>query len=357
MIDDTNADAKPLRGKRGKKSRRIRLEDIAKSCGVSLSTVSRALAGEKGVQPKTRQVILDMAKQKNYVVPKAIDGKKVILAVSTSAMIDSARSQFSLYVLEGIETRAQELNLSIVTHPVANSPDKETLTQMVDADPDTIGMLALTVDDEDLLGHMRGLEKPVVLVNAEDARMRLSSVTPSNRFGARRATEYLFELGHRRILFLMRPGRRTIKQRFEGWRDALLERDLPIDKSLIVEVEDWLPALAAHAVARRIKEGGLDFTAILAAGDALAIGAIQEIQRMGFSIPGDVSVMGIDDLPQVAFMSPSLTTMHIPMREMGMVALNLLHDNLSTCALPPRRVELACSLVKRASTGPARLEK
>lgn len=344
---------KPLPGKRGKKSGRVRLEDIAKSCGVSLSTVSRALAGEKGVEAKTRQRILDTAKQINYIIPKAVDGQKVILAISTAAMVDYTRNQFTLYVLEGIKARAQELNLALITYPVGDTSEALPFASLMD-DRDVIGILSLTVDDEGILGAMRELEKPVVLINTVDSRMRLSSVIPSNRFGAKCAAEHLISLGHQRILFLMRPGRHTIEQRLDGWRDALREHGLSASDELVLEVEDWLPELAGQALSKRIREVGLDFTAILAAGDSLAIGALLELQEMGIAVPGDVSVMGIDDLPQVAFLNPPLTTMHVPMREMGMVALNLLHENLSVYALPPRLVELACHLVARESTGPAR---
>lgn len=346
---------KPLPGKRGKKSRRVRLEDIAKQCGVSLSTVSRALAGEKGVQPKTRQRIIDMAKKVNYVIPKSIDGQKVILAISTAAMIDYARNQFSLYVLDGVKARAQELNLSIVTYPLTNTQDTIPLAQMLDNDQDIIGVLSLTVDDENMLEAMRTFTKPVVLINSVDSSMQLSSVTPSNRFGATCATEHLIGLGHRRIVFLTRPGRETIEQRFKGWREALTQFGLPADDDLVIEVTDWLPELAGQALAARIDERGLDFTAVLAAGDSLAIGAMLELQQRGIRIPEQVSVMGIDDLPQVAFMSPALTSMHIPMREMGTVALNLLHNGLSSFSLPSQRVELACHLVERMSTGAARI--
>jgi DNA-binding LacI/PurR family transcriptional regulator len=76
--------------------------------------------------------------------------------------------------------------------------------------------------------------------------------------------------------------------------------------------------------------------------------------RAGYRVPSDVSVMGMDDLPQAAFHNPPLTTMHIPMREIGAASLDLLLDDLGGMDLPPRRVELACHIVERQSTGPAR---
>ena len=221
-------------------------------------------------------------------------------------------------------------------------------------DEQVAGILFLTVDDESMLAATRGFAKPVVLLNGDDPDMRLSSVTPCNRSAARLATDYLIRLGHQRILFLMRPGRRTIERRCEGWQDALLQHGLPVSDDLLLEVDDWVPDLAAQAVAGRIRERGLDFTAVLAAGDSLAVGAMVGVQQAGYAVPADVSVMGIDDLPQAAFLTPPLTSMHIPKREIGMVALDLLRDALSGPPMPARRVELACHLVERQSVGPAR---
>jgi DNA-binding LacI/PurR family transcriptional regulator len=344
---------KPLPGKRGKKSRRVRLEDIAEICGVSLSTASRALAGEKGVRQEIRQRILQAAKTANYVIPTAVAGQKVILAASSAAMIDYVRNQFTLYVLEGLKERAQTLDMEIVTRPIANTKEELAVLNEARQDPSVAGLLFLTIDDEAMLEATRGFDKPVVLLNGDDPLMRLSSVTPCNRSSAMVAANHLLNLGHERILFLMRPGRRTIERRYEGWRDAFVNRQLTVDPDLVVTVDDWLPELAAQAIAARIAERGLDFTAILAAGDSLAVGAMLGVQQAGYSVPGDVSVMGMDDLPQAAFLNPPLTTMHIPMREIGSAGLDLLRDNLSGLSMPPRRVELACHLVERSSTAKA----
>ncbi|PJN92639.1 LacI family transcriptional regulator, partial [Amaricoccus sp. HAR-UPW-R2A-40] len=89
----------------------------------------------------------------------------------------------------------------------------------------------------------------------------------------------------------------------------------------------------------RIAARGLDFSAVLAAGDVLAAGAMLGAQQAGYSIPEDISVLGIDDLPQAAFLTPPLTCVHVPKREIGMIALGLLHEALSGPPLPARRVE------------------
>lgn len=344
---------RPRVGKRGKPSRRVRLEDIARQCGVSLSTASRALAGEKGVRAEVRQQILEAAKVARYGTPAAVEGQRILVAASSAAMIDFVRNQFTLYVLEGLESRAAAFGLEIATRPVADPAAALGVLEEARRDPQVAGLLFLTVDDERLLAASRDFGKPIVLINGDDPDMRLSSVTPCNRSAARLATDYLIRQGHERILFLMRPGRRTIERRREGWQDALHSHGLPAGDDLVLCVEDWLPELATRAVAERICTQGLDFTAILAAGDSLAAGAMVAIQRAGHAVPEDVSVVGIDDLPQAAFLTPPLTSMHVPKREIGMVALDLLRDELSGPPMPARRVELACHIVERRSAGPA----
>lgn len=340
-------------GKRGKPSRKVRLEDIAERCGVSLSTASRALAGEKGVRPEIRAKVAEVAKSLNYAVPTSIAGRKIVLAASSVAMVDYVRNQFTYHVLEGLNARAEALGVEIVTRPIADPRHDIGSLEAALADDDIAGFLLLTLDDEDMLSLTRGFGKPVVLVNGDDPLMRLSSVTPCNRSGARVGAEHLIEFGHRRILFLMRRGRRTIERRFEGWRDALVHHGIACDADLAIEVDDWLPELAADAITTRIAERGLDFTAVLTAGDSLAIGAMIGLERAGLRVPDDVSVVGMDDLPQTAFVTPPLTTVHIPMREIGATALDLLLDAIDGFGTPARRVELACHVVERQSVARA----
>ncbi|MEZ2130827.1 MULTISPECIES: LacI family DNA-binding transcriptional regulator [unclassified Sinorhizobium] len=337
-----------------KKGRRTRLDDIAARCGVSISTVSRALAGEKGVRPEIRKLVIETANAISYAVPASVAGKKVILVASSAAMIDYVRSQFTLYVLEGLNARAATLGIEVLMRPVANSTDQmRVVTEMRD-DPSLGGMLILTLDDEDMLAVAAGLGKPVVLVNSDDPYMRFSSVTPCNRSAAFIGTERLIKAGHERILFMLRPGRRTIERRMEGWCDALRHHGLKANADLVLEVDDWLPELGAETLTRHVQQNGLSFTAILTAGDSLANGAVRGLQAMGYDVPRDVSVVGIDDLPQSAFLNPPLSTVHIPIRELGATALDLLRDMMLGLTLPTRRVELGCHLVERSSIAVAR---
>ncbi len=195
-----------------------------------------------------------MAKALNYSVPTSVSGQKIILAASSVAMIDYVRNQFTAQVLQGLHQRAETLGVEIVTRPVSGAKSDIENLRIALEDDSVAGFLFLSIDDENALALSRDFGKPVVLINSDDPLMRLSSVTPCNRSGARIGAEYLQSLGHERILFLMRRGRRTIERRFEGWRDALFAKGIRDVDDLTVEVADWLPELAVAAIERRIAE-------------------------------------------------------------------------------------------------------
>lgn len=343
-------------GKRGKPNRRVRLEEIAQRCGVSVSTASRAIAGTGGVKQELRARIVETALAMGYVNPTSAAGRRIILATSSVAMIDHARNQFTFHVLDGLNERARALGIELVTRTVSTTDDEARLLGEAEEDASVAGCLFLTLDDAEVLTRTECFSKPIVLINGDDPAMRHSSVTPCNRSAAQLAATHLLDLGHRRILFLMHSGRRTIERRYEGWRDALQSRGVKDIEDLVVTVSDWLPELASQAVVKRLSERGNDFTAILTAGDSLAYGAMHGIRQAGLRVPEDISVVGMDDLPLSDFSDPPLTTMHIPMRHIGAAALSLLLDDLGVLHLPARRVELACWLVERASTAPVSAE-
>ena len=342
-------------GKRARASRRIRLEDLAAACGVSVATVSRALSGAGGVRPELAQRIQRVAQDYRYALPSTLAGQGLLILASPAAMEDYSRSQFTLNVMQGIEERAGLLRAEVATRSIATEVEERAALAVAAADASVAGLVLLTIDDEDMLAAARAFPKPVVLVNGDDPSMRLSSVAPSNRAAGALATDHLIALGHRRILFLGRRGRRTIERRIEGWRDRMAASGLAPGPELYVDTGDWLPEAAAEAVRARVAHGGRDFTAIVCAGDSLAQGALQALAGLGIGVPGEVSVIGMDGLAQGAFFSPPLTAVEMPMRAIGAAAVDLIRDLRTGPAAPARRIELACRMVVRAScAAPAR---
>jgi DNA-binding LacI/PurR family transcriptional regulator len=331
---------------------RTRLQDIAARCNVSASTASRALAGRPGVREDLRRLILEEARRARYPTGVGLSGSRVLVAASSAAMTDYVRNQFSWYLMEGLRERAASVEAEVLPFAVTDG-DSGALRQAI-RQYEPQGVLLLTIDAPALLETVLDIGIPAVLVNGYDPAMRLSSVAPANRAAARLATEHLLSFGHRDILFMMKPGRVTIQRRLEGWRDALSENGLACGDDRVIRVSDWVPELAAEALKAHMARHGRSFTAILCAADSLAGGALAALRDTGISVPDDVSVMGMDDLPVVEFWQPPLTTMHLPGHEMGGIALDVLQDVMVRTDMMPRRVELACRLVPRQSVGPVR---
>lgn len=329
---------------------RMRLQELAERHGVSVSTASRALSGKPGVSPELRRNLVEAAREVGYPLPGTLQGKEVLVAASRAAITDYDRNLFTAQVLAGMRERASALSLVLRTTTLRDG-EPEALEAMLASDrPGAI--VLLTVDEPEVLALVHATGLPAVLVNGDDPWMRLDSIAPCNRSAARLATDHLLACGHRDLLFLQRPGRTTIQRRLEGWRDALRAAGRPADDARVLCVADWLPELAEEALGRHLDAGGAPFSAILCAGDSLAGGAVAALDARGLKVPGDISVMGMDDLPMVELWSPPLTTVHIPSRELGGIALDTLRQQIDGRIGPPRRVELACRLVLRGSVAP-----
>ncbi|PYE84240.1 LacI family DNA-binding transcriptional regulator [Pseudoroseicyclus aestuarii] len=333
-------------------SRRVRLEDLARDCGVSIATVSRALSGEGGVRPDLRDRVQEAAQRLGYAQPALLAGRRVILAATQPAVVDYGRNQFTLGVLEGVKARAAALRMEVAMRRIASPADEAAAVAEAASDPQVAGLLLLTPGDDEAAARLRGAQVPAVLINGDDPYLRLGSVAPANRAAAALATDLLLSYGHRRILLLTRPGRRTITRREEGYADRMAEAGLP---AALQEVPDWVPDLAAEALRHRIETRGRDFTAVLCTGDSLAVGALMALADLGIAVPHEVSVMGFDGYPQAALQSPPLSALEIPMQQIGATALDLLAEAVARPASPARRVEIACGIVERGSTGPAPL--
>lgn len=327
---------------------------IARDLGVSTATVSRALSGRGYVRDEVVTRIRARARELNYPLRDETVGSRVLLVASHAALLDLQRSQYTLHVLEGLRGRAGELGIEVEVlgygHPAEIARLPETYGGV---EGGLIGIILMTVDD-DTIALARSLPCAVVLLNDDDPLMTIDSVAPCNRSAAALAASHLKALGHSRIVFLTRPGRRTIARRLEGVRDEL---GPALGPDRILEVDDWTSDAARIRIRRALGDDP-GFTAVIAAADILAAGAIVGIQETGRTVPGDISVIGIDGLPQGEFLSPALTTIVIPMRRIGEEALTLIQQTarrrLFAEPAIPRKIELGCALVERASTGPVR---
>ncbi len=336
----------PGKGAAAASSGRVTLRHVAEAVGVSISTASRALNGAPGISSDVRTRIQSAAGRLNYAGATA--GTATV--ISELQIADGSAGEFMHAVQRGMEKRARELGLSLsVTHAGPSS------LAWLEPDEVTAGYLLLSMQREDIIEHLSARAIPTVIVNGREPLMRLDAVAPANHAGGYLGAQHLLELGHRRILTLAHSPRPTIRDRMAGSREAMHEAGLELAGDLVIELDAMRTDLAYNAVKERIAlKRGCDFTAIHCYNDSCAFGAIAALTEAGLSVPGDVSIVGFDDIPTAALISVPLTTIRVDAEDIGarsvsrLVERIRLQDNLTTY------IETAVKLVVRDSTGPAR---
>jgi LacI family transcriptional regulator len=214
------------------------------------------------------------------------------------------------------------------------------------------GLIFVRVQAEENVSYLRKLGLPVVVLDRSVGERKVPFVGVDNVAVGYKATKHLLDLGHRHILHLCGPLDFVIAHdRLLGYQQALKEAGTEADPSLCVECDYRIPL--AHQTVSRLLDEGLRFTAIFAGSDYLAIGSMQAIQERGRHVPGDISVVGVDDIAPAALVSPPLTTVAQPLRQMAATSVDLLLKIIHGEPRTKQHVILPTRLVVRSSTGPA----
>jgi LacI family transcriptional regulator len=195
----------------------------------------------------------------------------------------------------------------------------------------------------------------MVLINRRLQSNEVPSVTPDDAAGASMAVAHLVSLGHTRIAHIAGPqDTSTGLVRTRGYRDALRDHGLDDDPALVATCSYWTEAEGARAL-RQLLDSGVSFSAVLAGNDLLALGCYDVLEERGLTCPGDLSVMGFNDMPFIDKLRPPLTSVRVPHYEVGAEAARMLLDGLRDPGRHARSMLLPLSLVTRQSTAaPAR---
>jgi LacI family transcriptional regulator len=195
-----------------------------------------------------------------------------------------------------------------------------------------------------------------VLIDYDDEAPGCNVVNASNRTGTRGAIEHLIGLGHRRIGFI--TGREDVgaaRQRLTGFRDAMTRAGLTIRDRDVVTGDFEEPR--GYEAARELLERDEPPTAIFASSDLAALGVVRAARDLGLQVPGDLSIVGFDDLPEASWVVPALTTVRQPLRDMGRVAVRRLMSMLDDPDQPPATIVLDTELLVRGSTARPGLDR
>lgn len=323
------------------------IRDVAVRAGVSASTVSRAFSRPDKVDEATRQRILAHADAIGYEPSRAARTLKTGRTGAIGIVVPDLSNPFFPDVVRGVQHRARDLGYSVLLGDSDEDPATEIdLVRTLAANVDALVLCSPRMPDADL-AEAAGL-RPVVLVNRDPgdaAACRVPPVTLDNTGGVQQAVRHLVALGHRRIGYVAATGMsRSNAQRREAFTAAAA--DARVEG---VVVGTFAPSVDGGAAAA--DETLLaDVTAVLVYNDIMAVGLMGRLARLGVELPARLSVVGFDDIALAGLLTPALTTVHIPLRRAGAVAVERLHAHLVGAEQPATPDRLPTELVVRAST-------
>jgi DNA-binding LacI/PurR family transcriptional regulator len=300
--------------------------DIAAQLGVSISTVSRALANEPGISEQVRGDVLKAARALGYRskhAGPASHGRRAVALVPLGSAA-SAMSGFYVGIVEGMRATALEMGVDLDVRLVnEHAVTLETIErQVTQAEADAV--LLAGIDTWDGLAEwLEANAVAAVLVNGIDPKMRVSSVAPANFFGAYQATRRLLEAGHRRILHYGQPTRPTLIQRWRGFEAAMA--DTPGAEGRVVTTAER----STIELLDDILDGKIDATALFAWNDIAAVEMLEGLHGGGKTLPTGFSIVGFDGLPIAEMTTPRLSTMYVDREAIGAGAVRLLVQQMS----------------------------
>lgn len=329
------------------------LEDVAQSAGVSTATVSRCLNAPDRVTKSTRDRVMAAVEQLGY---SPNFGARALAAKRTNTFGAIIPTMDNAIFARGLQAFQEELGRHGVTLLVASSSYSPTLEQ------DQIRALVTRGADALLLiGHDRTPQSyaflqqrqiPYVVAWVYDETVDRVSIGFDNRKAMQALAEQVIALGHRRIGYItaQRSDNDRARARFDGLCDAMRANGMDADR-LLVQETPYTIANGGQAFARLMQETPRP-TAVMCANDVLAVGALTTARSMGIDVPGAVSITGFDDIEIAQIVTPALSTVHVPHREMGRRAAQMLLD-MRSGADHGVSVALDVSIEWRDSLGPA----
>ncbi|WP_439502386.1 LacI family DNA-binding transcriptional regulator [Aminobacter ciceronei] len=333
---------------------RPKIKDIAERLGVSAATVSRALSDSGLVAEPTLSRIRDMAREMNYRPNVSARNLRTQKAMAVLMVVRDVGNPFYLEILKGVEATARAAGYSVLMGNTENDSDREIEYFDMLRDGHADGMILMTGKLPRREGFVASVEggAPIVVALEEIQDAGFPHVMIDNAAAARNAVEHLIGLGHRRIAHVSGPVPEIMSvDRRDGYRAAMQAAGLAIPDGY-EQRGDYL-LHTGQRLCRALFELPEPPTAIFVANDEMAFGVIHELRKLGLDVPGQVSVVGFDDLFLSEAFYPPLTTVSQPRTDIGRAAMTMLLDLLSGGATPRKPVMLPTTLKVRGTTAPA----
>lgn len=324
----------------------IKIQDVAQAAGVSVSTVSRVLNGKVDVAEETQARIQQVIQEMGYtssLAARSMRGQKNNLI---GLIMPDIAYPYAFQVMQGVNRAIAESEYGLLVFTTGDVRKHGTASQQ----QKYVSLLNNSVTDGVVIVAPVLAEfvskSPIVSIDPAIINPRYPSIHATNYKGALDAMQYLLSLGHTHIGYiggrseLVSAGRRK-----QGYLDALQKANLPVDETLVLE-GDYTTETAV-VCARQLLSLPNPPTAIFASNDQSAIGVLQAAQEKGLSVPGDLSVIGFDNIPDAAYLN--LTTVDQFVAEMGYQAVKILLDLINVETVDPQPIKIETQLVIRSS--------
>jgi LacI family repressor for deo operon, udp, cdd, tsx, nupC, and nupG len=320
---------------------------------VSTVTVSRTLKQPEKVSIATRKKVIQAVAEFNYTPNAMAQSLRSQVTKTVILVVRDIVNPFYLEIFRGVEQQAHDLGYSVLMGNTRDDPKREQLYFDIVHSRHADGLILMTGKLPSALSQKKQGLPPMVIALEYLQNVRLPTVLIDNVRSSRRAVEHLISLGHRRIAHISGPVPELLSMdRGEGYRLALQANGININEEWVMNGD--FSVRSGHRAMHQLLASDPKPTAIFAANDEMAIGAINELSARDIKVPKDVSVIGFDDISFARAYNPSLTTIRQLRSEIGRQAMLLLADILAGKPVSNKPVIIPTELVVRDSSGPVK---
>ena len=327
------------------------IKEIADKLGIAVSTVSKGLNGASDISAEMRQLVLDTAVEMGYASKKIRSPGTRKVCIFIENMDYENIEQFGYEIVIGFKLSAARRHWDVTVVPANLNMQMEEKydTYMLKNGYSGAFLLGFTLHDDWVRQLSKTTVPTVLLDNYIDRNNHVGYVGTDNSEGIDLAVDHLHHLGHTRIAFLNGSKNSMVsEQRHQSFVNSIMKHGLTVDDNLI-KYGCYVPDCAKDHVPGFIRYGA---TAIMCASDLIASGVITEVQKQGFRVPEDISVIGFDDLPIASSLTPSLTTIRQDRTDLGKSAFLLLDGLIHNVTIS--KLLLRAKFIPRASTAPCK---
>lgn len=337
----------------------VTIKDIARKCNVAVSTVSRAINNHPDINEETRQKIMRVIEENNYIPNNSAQNLKKSASKTIGIMVKGMDNPLFGKMRRVLEENIEQYQYQVYFQYVSISDDEVEDALRLIKERKLKGLIFLGGNHNRTEEEFSRIPVPFVIstVNIDESVSPCvySSVAVDSCRESCRMMEILCKRGYKKIAFLAAsPGDESVgRLRLKGYKDALAVRGIPVDEDLIVFSQDWAEDVYSMAngyrMTRSLMASGKEFDCIFAVADSVAMGACRALLESGKRIPEDCAVAGFDGVDETGYYYPSITTMRQPVERMAEETVKILFSMLHKGEKHQHRL-FPCELMEREST-------